>query len=55
MAQDLRAQSGLVPFEVLDLSFMLFSGFKRFEHTQIPSLAGLGILLTRVYPVFARS
>jgi hypothetical protein len=53
MAQDLRAQSGLVPFEVLDLPFMLFCRLKRFERTQISSLTGLGILLARIYPILS--
>jgi hypothetical protein len=44
----------LMPFEILDFFFMLFSGFQGAERTKIPALIGLCIFFPGIQPVFAR-
>ena len=42
-----------VPFEVLNFPFVLFRLFSRLESSQVPTLAGLSILLSGVQPVLS--
>jgi len=49
-----RHETGLVrPFEVLDGTFVLLGGFPGGKRTEIAPLAGMGVGLTGVEPVFA--
>jgi hypothetical protein len=43
-----------MPFEVLDFPLVFFRRSAGFEGAEISTFAGLGILLARVQPEFAR-
>ncbi|CDX28199.1 hypothetical protein MPLA_1350016 [Mesorhizobium sp. ORS 3359] len=47
------AETVLVPLEILHFAFVLFGGFARLESAEIAALAGPGIDLARIEPVFA--
>ena len=38
----------LMPFEVLDVPFMLLGGRPRLEGSEVPTFPGFGVLLARV-------
>ena len=44
----------LMPFEVLDVPFMLLGGRPRLEGSEVPAFPGFWILLARIEPIPAR-